>query len=88
VNSTEQGPAPPSITGTSWAGCGDGVGVGDGDCARRLKAIARIDNCQTLKIEDLSRQRIWLSEINFGDLRQSRQFWQSKVFGFFSAVKT
>jgi len=41
-----------------------------------------------VKIENLLRKRIWLSEINFGDLRQSCQFWQSTVLIRVFAVKT
>jgi hypothetical protein len=72
------------MTGTSWAG---GVGVGEGDCARQLKTIARIANCQRLRIENLWGKRIWLNEINFGDFWQSWQFWQSTTFVRVSAVK-
>jgi hypothetical protein len=81
VNSTAQGPAAPSITGTSCAGLGVGVGVGG--WAKLQKAIARIDPTpgdQTLKTENLLRKRVWLNEINFGDFGNLGLFWQSTAF--------
>jgi hypothetical protein len=41
-----------------------------------FKAIARSDNCQRLKIENLLRQTSLADEINFGDFWQSCQSWQ------------
>jgi len=48
--------------------------VGEGDWAKLPEKIARIDNCQRMRIENLLRKRIGLNEINFGDLWQSCQF--------------
>jgi len=47
------------------------------------QAIARIDNCQRIQIEKLLYGQFGLKqaqpEINFGDLWQSWQFWQSEI---------
>jgi hypothetical protein len=50
------------------------------------KAIAKIGNCQRIQIEDLLCSRFgWKNEIedgkkiNFGDVWQFRQFWQSGI---------
>src|SRR5262245_4728393 len=41
--------------------------------------IAKIDNCQRLKIENLLSKQSRLEQINFGDLWQGWQFWQSCI---------